>query len=239
MKITKNVLVDIHLSARIVRSGPFRGTYVQSYAQSVGLPKWLGTYEQELNPAWHRILAASPRAILDIGGAEGFYACGLLRALPKARLEVWETLDRERELLRHNASRNGVLDRCTIHGFCDSTAFAAAVNRMSPDLVICDIEGGERDLFTAATLNSLRPATLVIETHGAEVFAGLLSLIRDTHDVEVIHPRPRTVADWPLPWYIYATDTLKHWAVQERRVMPTPWIVGWPKAIRASATPLS
>jgi hypothetical protein len=229
MKITKNLLVELHLARPIIRSGPFRGTYVQSYSQTVGRPKWLGTYEKELHPAWQRILATSPRVIFDIGGAEGYYACALLRALPHARLEAWEALEREQDLLRRNAARNGVSDRCTILGFCDQSAFVAAASRTPPDLVICDIEGGERDLLTATTLDLLRRATLVVETHGMDVFDGLLTLMRDTHECEVIHPQPRTVADWPLPPYLYATDTLKHWAIQEHRVMPTPWIIGWPR----------
>lgn len=237
MKITKNLLVDLLLARPVVRSGPFRGTYVQSYSSTVGRPKWLGTYEQELHPVWRRILAANPRVIFDIGGAEGYYACALLRALPQARLEVWEDLERERELIRLNAAKNGVSNRCDIHGFCDPASLAAAAERTPPNLVICDIEGGERDLLTAATLETLRTATLVVETHGLEVFNGLLELMRHTHDVEQIEPQPRTIADWPLPSYLFATDTLKHWATQEHRVMPTPWIVGWPKGTLAAVRP--
>lgn len=230
MRLTKNLLAEWHLRSHVVRRGPFQGTYVASYSESMGRPKWLGTYEQELNPAWNRILAAGPRRIFDIGGAEGYYACALLRALPHARLDVWEELERERGLLRHNAERNGVVDRCKIHGFCDEAALAEAISRTPPDLVICDIEGGEHALLSESMLDRLRAATLVIETHGRDVFESLLSRVRVTHDAEVIEPRPRTKADWPLPWHLYATDTLKHWAVQEHRVMPTPWIVGWPRA---------
>lgn len=237
MKLTKNIAVDLLLSDQVVRSGPFRGTYIGSYSQTVGRPKWLGTYERELHPAWRSILAASPRTIFDIGGAEGYYACGLLRALPEARLDVWEALERERGLLRRNATRNGVGDRCTIHGFCDEAALNEAIARTPPDLVISDIEGGEFELLSEAVLARLRGATLVVETHGLAVFESLLSRMRATHDAEVIEPQPRTVADWPLPWYLYATATLKHWAVQEHRVMPTPWIVAWPQNRRPTAAP--
>lgn len=230
MRLTKNLLADWHLRSHVVRRGPFQGTYVASYSEAMGRPKWLGTYEKELHPAWRRILAGCPRRIFDIGGAEGYYACALLRALPDARLDVWEELERERGLLRHNAERNGVADRCTIHGFCDEAALVEAIARTPPDLVICDIEGGELGLLTEAMLGRLRAATLVIETHGRDVFESLLARVRTTHDAEIVDPQPRTTADWPLPWYLHATDTLKHWAVQEHRVMPTPWIVGWPRA---------
>lgn len=229
MKVSKNLLAELYLGSHVVRSGPFRGTHVASYSETVGRPKWLGTYEMELHPAWRSILDTSPRTILDIGGAEGYYACGLLRALPHAHVDVWEALDRERELLRLNARANGVGDRCTIHGFCDDAALGDAITRSAPDLVICDIEGGEHELLSEAMLHRLRSAALVVETHGRDVFESLLTRVRQTHDADIIEPRPRTSSDWPLPWYLYATPTLKHWAMQEHRVLATPWIVGWPR----------
>lgn len=229
MKITKNLLADLYLGRRIVRTGPFRGTYVASYSNTVGRTKWLGTYERELHAAWRAIVASSPRTVFDIGGAEGYYACGLLRALPRARVVVWEALDRERELIRLNALRNGVSDRCSIQGFCDEAALLDACARTPPDLVICDIEGGEDQLLSDATLARLRSATLIVETHGPLIFESLLTRMRVTHEPEVIQPRPRHSSDWPLPWWLYATPTLKDVAVQEHRVLATPWIVGWPQ----------
>jgi hypothetical protein len=236
MKLTKNLLVDLYLATPVVRSGPFRGTYVRSYSHTVGRPKWLGTYERELHPAWNAIIAAAPQTIYDIGGAEGYYACGLLRALPRARLEVWEALERERELLRLNAARNGVAARCGVHGLCDESALDEALRRAQPDVVICDIEGGERELLTEAMLQRLHTATLVVETHGLDVFETVRCRMQATHEVEVIEPQQRTIADWPLPWYLFGSEWHKHWTVQEHRVMPTPWVVGWPRRISSDAT---
>lgn len=239
MKLTKNLLVDLYLATPVVRSGPFRGTYVHSYSQTVGRPKWLGTYERELHPAWNTIIAAAPQTIYDIGGAEGYYACGLLRALPRAHLEVWEALERERELLRLNAARNGVAARCTVHGLCDEAALDEALRRVPPDVMICDIEGGERELLSEAMLQRLHATTLVVETHGLDVFETVRCRMQVTHEVEVIEPQQRTIADWPLPWYLFGSRWLKHWTVQEHRVMPTPWIVGWPRRCASVATPRS
>lgn len=230
MKITKSIAADLYLASGKVRHGPFRGTFLTSYPGASVRNKWLGSYEKELHSVWDRILAARPRTIFDIGGAEGLYACGLLRLLPEANLYVWETLERERDLIRRNTARNAVANRCVIHGTCDISTLKTAITRLSPDLLICDIEGAERELLTPGILDDLRSSTLVVETHGLEVFEGLLRFVSTTHDVEVIHPRPRTSADWTLPWWIYATNHFKHWAVQERRTIPTPWIIGWPRA---------
>jgi len=229
MRLTKNILADWRLSRRTVHTGPFRGTFVESYSEGVGKPKWLGTYERELHGVWEKVLERTPRRLFVIGAAEGYYACALLRLLPGARADAWEALERERGLIATNASRNGVSGRCDVHGFCDRDALREAIARTPPDLVIMDIEGGERDLLTADVLESLRGAVLVVETHGLDVLEGLRTLVSRTHDIEVIHPEPRTAADWTLPWYLHATPTLKHHAVQEHRVMPTPWIVAWPR----------
>lgn len=229
MKLTKNLLTEWYLSRRLIRSGPFRGARVESYSETVGRPKWLGTYEKELHPVWRKILATSPKRIFDIGGAEGYYACALLYLLPNATLDVWETLDRERGLLRDNSIRSGISHRLVIHGHCDPPALEHAVMAACPDLLICDIEGGERELLTEGVLRTLQRTTLVVETHGLDVYEEILERVRMTHDTEVCEPRPRTVADWPLPWIFYATETYKHYAVQEHRVMPTPWIIGWPR----------
>jgi hypothetical protein len=86
-------------------------------------------------------------------------------------------------------------------------------------------------------LERLRDATLVIETHGTDVFECLRSRVGVTHDVDVIEPQPRTSADWTLPWYLYATEFFRHWAVQERRVMATPWIVASPRRTEITTAP--
>ena len=75
----------------VVAAGPFAGMrYVRGAVGSVLPPKLLGLYERELHTAIARIVAAAPDEVVDAGAAEGYYAVGLARALPRCRVTAFE-----------------------------------------------------------------------------------------------------------------------------------------------------
>jgi hypothetical protein len=45
--------------------------------------KLLGLYEKELEPALETVVQSKPDAVIVVGCAEGFYALGLARLIPK------------------------------------------------------------------------------------------------------------------------------------------------------------
>ena len=70
-----------------VTSGPFAGMrYIDASFGSAYIPKLLGTYEQELSNVLAGIIAKRPKAVVDVGAAEGYYAVGLARAFLMRRL---------------------------------------------------------------------------------------------------------------------------------------------------------
>ena len=50
----------------------------------------LGTYEKELNSVIEEACAAHPSLIVDVGAAEGYYACGMALRNPQARVVAFE-----------------------------------------------------------------------------------------------------------------------------------------------------
>jgi FkbM family methyltransferase len=101
-------LAETHTGRRVAK-GPFAG--MRCIVGSVGsayIPKLLGIYERELNGCVEKACALNFPLIVDIGAAEGYYAVGLARRNPKARVVAFEMAEKGRAALREMAGLNGV-----------------------------------------------------------------------------------------------------------------------------------
>lgn len=102
-----------------VLKGPFAGmNYVSHAVGSAYIPKLLGIYERELTPCVEAICRRNPSLIVDVGAAEGYYAVGLARRNPAARVICFELDPRGRDALAEMSRINGVGDRISIRGLC-------------------------------------------------------------------------------------------------------------------------
>src|SRR5262245_23301735 len=91
-----------------VSGGPFAGLrYPGLEPLSLG-PKLLGLYERELHGAVEDAIRAQPGVIVNVGAADGYYAVGLARRCPDARVVAYEADPAQRALLQRVASANGV-----------------------------------------------------------------------------------------------------------------------------------
>lgn len=167
-------------AGQVVRRGPFAGM-VYATADSAGstlAPKLLGSYEAELHDTIAELLrpgAVPYDVVLDIGAAEGFYAVGLARGLPRARVIAYELQPHGRTLLLANAEANGVADRVEVHGACTPAAIGAVASGASGAadatrvLIVSDCEGAEYHLLDGERLPSvgalLRRSDLLLELH--------------------------------------------------------------------------
>jgi FkbM family methyltransferase len=92
-----------------VRQGPFAGLrYINRAVGSAFIPKLLGIYERELNGCIEAACAAQFPLIVDVGAAEGYYAIGLARRNPAARVIAFEMEETGREALKEMAKLNGI-----------------------------------------------------------------------------------------------------------------------------------
>lgn len=213
-----------------IRSGPFEGMdYVVNVTEGALLPRLLGVYERELHADLARFAAEGVTTVIDIGCAEGYYAVGLARLMPQARVHAFDIDEVAQRRCRILAEANGVGDRVEVGGEFSGADFERF--RDSGALVICDAEGFEDELLRPDLHPALEGLNLIVETHPGEkpgVTDRLIERFAPTHDIRRINPR---VMDAPLPASTTKNSHLDMMiACWEWRALPTPWLVMRPKA---------
>lgn len=161
-----------------VLSGPFNGLiYFDEIVWGPITPKWLGSYEMELAEIIGDIVAQNYETILDIGCAEGYYAVGLAWRLPNARVLAYDADFLSRRQTRRLARMNNVQDRIDVRGYCGNREIE---RRVTPStLVVCDIEGCERDLLDPLLSPALLKVDLLVEVHERGLSPSTLELLRE------------------------------------------------------------
>jgi len=185
-----------------VMSGPFAGMrYLDRSIWGAYIPKLIGCYERELHPFIERALASDPVHLVDIGGAEGYYAVGLLSRLPKARLTVFEQLEEGRRAIAELASLNGVSDRLTIRGSCDPAALNDCLRETGASFLVSDVEGYEVELLDPQRVPALGRVNMLIEVHDSAIPNCAEQMARRfeaTHHVTRVPQERRGLADYPF-----------------------------------------
>ncbi|MFP4598961.1 MAG: hypothetical protein ACLFVJ_11960, partial [Persicimonas sp.] len=175
--------------------------YVDKSIWGAHIPKLLGIYEKEVQYILERCIEMEFEHVIDIGGAEGYYAVGMLQRMPDARLTVFEMLEDGREMIEELATRNQVLDRLVIAAECTPEKLQSHISRDGVGLIICDVEGYEAELIDPAKVAGLKSAHLLVEVHDHRV-EGCTDILRsrfsDSHEIVHIEQQPRSVADYPF-----------------------------------------
>jgi hypothetical protein len=220
-----------------VQGGPFRGMAYPDWALTqVDLfsAKVIGSYECELHDAVEELIETSPKVILNIGSAEGFYAIGLALRLQETTVVAYDT-DRERlSRLRAIAELNGAIDRIKI---VERPAHHDDLQHYcGPDTaVVCDCDGAELELLDPVAAPALREVAMLVEAHDLlrpGISDVLASRFECSHAIARIPTRQRFVDDYPqLGFMPLATQQL---AISEFRGAPMDWLVMWPR--RAAST---
>lgn len=198
-----------------VRHGPFAGMQYESL-QSTGstlFPKLLGSYEREIQNAIEEFCRQQYDVIIDVGCAEGYYAVGIARRIPAARVHAFDTNPRALELCRLMAEANDVAQRLTLHSECTSNMLQALANT-DRALILCDCEGAELEIFDTATAKALSNHDLIIELHDGTNPALSLTLTEifgQTHDIERI-----SSVDDIRKGQSYEYDELATYSLEER-----------------------
>ena len=213
-----------NLTGTSVLSGPFKGMdYAVSTSEGSRSARLIGAYEASLAPIIEQIIARSYDLVIDIGSAEGYYAVGLARRMPNARIIARDDNPRAQSLCRALATANGVADRVQIGGRMTHADFAVCTTTRS--VVICDIEGAERALLDPTLAPGLLSADMLVEVHDC-FQPGLSAVITQrfaaTHDILRID---RLLDDQGLPdWMQNLSDLDRLIALWEWRVGATPWL---------------
>lgn len=221
-QLLANTLVR-HSGTR-VQSGPFAGMdYPVRAAEGARVTRLLGAYEASLDPVIETIVARAYPLVIDIGCAEGFYAVGLARRMPDARILARDTSARALALCRDLAAVNGVADRVEPGGLFSHADFALCLP--GPAVVICDIEGAEEALLDPVAAPGLAGADILVEVHEAMrpgLTARLAARFAASHHITRLDRR--LAPDRLPPWAETLSDLDRLLLLWEWRAGPTPWL---------------
>ncbi len=213
-----------------VAGGPFAGMIVgREHVYGSPFAKLLGTYEKELHPHIDEIIASAPQTILDIGGADGYYAIGMALKEQVGNVVVWETLAAGREMIEQRASVNGISEEIEVQGECDEVSLHETIVNRPAGALFMDVEGAECELLSSRVCSALRSWIFIIETHDflrpgcADI---LIRMLCTSHRIFTIQSKLRAADDFPFQ--LTATSSLKCWAMEEGRPSAMSWIVGYP-----------
>lgn len=210
-----------------VRNGPFSGMMywpvaIPGYASGGLGSSLLGIYECELHEVLADAIKKQHDQVINIGCAEGYYAIGLARCLPRARVYAFDIDMRARQLCDAMAKVNGVADRIVVSGECMVDTLREIAKRRS--LIVCDCEGGEIELLRSDLIPGLASCDILVELHDVlqpGISETLLPRFSATHHIEIIPTRERDPEAFPT--LAFLTPDERRLAMDEHRPGPMTW----------------
>ncbi len=164
-------------------------------------PFQVGSYEGELHPTVERIVAGSPRVLVNVGAGEGYYAVGFAQRLAELEVTAFEADPAIRAAGERLARLNGVDDRVEARGECTQAELAALDERLAdgPVCVVMDCEGCEAQLADPGLAPWMARASWLVELHtsvDSEIEARLSDRFAPTHEISVVRARPPWASQW-------------------------------------------
>lgn len=126
--------------------------------------KIFGEYEKHIVCKLDELKGHSNNFI-DIGAADGFFAVGSRKNGLFECCYCYEITRSGQETIKKLACLNGVDSGIIIYGEAKKNSLRSLVNNIGSSVILCDIEGGEFELFDYETLYSLRKCFIIIELH--------------------------------------------------------------------------
>lgn len=208
----------------VVYSGPFRGMKLlpdESWKDGSIGARILGCYEQELHGHVEREIErlthlAKPK-IVNVGCAEGYYAVGLARRLPNAKVWAIDVSDEALRITEATAALNGV----------EVVMRKPVTEAMeSPDLIVMDCEGFEGLYLDLEKFPDLKRCPIIVECHDSPEL-NLTELLRarftPTHAVFQVDESWRNPNQFEILRFLHSLD---RWAaVSEGRPCFMNWLV--------------
>ena len=151
-----------------MQEGPFKGMVIskdQFWGPGDKASKILGLYEKEIQDLINQIQEKNNfPTFIDIGGADGFFAVGSVKNNLFKNCEVFEISKRGRQSIEEIAIKNNVADLISIKSEANEKTLSSIEN-INNSVILCDIEGGEYDLFSENLIKNMHPSNVIIEIH--------------------------------------------------------------------------
>ena len=210
-----------------VMQGPLVGmNFLAQSAEGCNIAKLLGCYEQPLQPFIEAAIEANYQTILNIGCAEGYYAVGMARRMPATQVLAFDLNSKAQEVCTALAEQNGVSDRVQVGALFKPEDFANYANQKV--LVLCDIEGAEKELLDPDMAPTLKGMDLIIESHEcliSGITQTLINRFKESHQITLVQDNgQRQLKDSPQ-WFNNLAHLDQLLATWEWRSGATPWLV--------------
>ena len=218
-----------------VWQGPVQGLdFLPQSAEGCHIAKLMGCYEQPLQAHIQAAIEAQYPVVLNIGCAEGYYAVGMARHMPTTQVLAHDLDPKAQQICAGLAARNGVSQRVTVGARFAPADFAHHAGQRV--LVLCDIEGGERQLLDPRLAPALAGFDLIVEAHEGLV-PGITQLLRErfqaSHDITLVEDDGQRRLNQPPGWFNQLAHLDQLLAVWEWRSGPTPWLVMKARSVNA------
>ena len=148
------------------------------------------------------------------------------RRMPATRVLAFDLNPKAQEVCKALAVKNGMADRVSVGALFQPQDFAAYAGQRV--LVLCDIEGAERELLDPTQTPALAGIDLIVESHECLV-PGITQLLINrfapTHDITRVEDNGQRHLHHAPAWFNNLAHLDQLLAVWEWRSGPTPWLV--------------
>ena len=211
----------------VVMQGPLAGMdFLPQSAEGCHIAKLLGCYEQPLQPFIENAITSAYPIILNIGCAEGYYAVGMARRMPNTQVLAFDLNHTAQEVCAILAKKNSVSDRVKVGALFKPEEFETYRNQKV--LVLCDIEGAEKDLLNPDNAPALKGMDIIVESHEGllpGITQTLIDRFKATHQITLVQDNgQRQLKELPN-WFNNLAHLDQLLATWEWRSGATPWLV--------------
>lgn len=211
----------------VVSEGPFSGLdYVDHSSEGCLAARLLGCYEQPLLPYIEQVMSYSYDAVINIGCADGYYTVGMARNMPVTKFFAYDINPAAQQACVDLAKKNQVEKQLEVGALFSPEDFKAFTLQYC--LVMCDIEGAEKELLDPIVAPNLKHMDIIVESHDC-IIPGMTELLlerfSDSHDITIIRDNGLRKLEGDYPWLEKWGHMDQLTASWEWRAGPTPWLV--------------
>jgi len=230
-KVAKRLFIE---ADGVVNRGPFKGMHLGEkihWGKADVAGKIYGLYESEvLNVIKNKTFSS----LINLGAADGYYPIGMLKQNMIKHAYCFEEHPLGRKYINENARLNDISSGISIYGRADSQFHNQLPKGVAGEnnLVLCDIEGGEFDLFNDEVVAAFSNSIFIVEIHDCKVDEGKKKrqALIDTFkgfDVEMVKSKPKQWSD--IAQITALSDNDRALVCSEGRRVLGEWLIATPK----------
>jgi hypothetical protein len=146
--------------------------------------------------------------------------------MPDTQVRAFDLNPKAQVTCRALAEKNGVVDRIQIGALFQPEDFATYAGQKV--LVLCDIEGAEKDLLDPIKAPALTGMDLIVESHEClipGITQTLINRFSATHAITLVEDNGQRQLQKAPAWFNNLAHLDQLLATWEWRSGPTPWLV--------------